>query len=366
MKNFASTIVVSCLTLAAVVNQNAFAQTTKKTEAEAQMFAVSAGYERFMGRWSRLLAPTYIAFAGVKNGDRVLDVGTGTGSLAAALEAGMPASEIVGVDPSEGFIAYAQKNAKSPRAHFEVGDARALKFKDASFDNTLALLVMNFVPDPNKAMAEMRRVTHPQGAVSACVWDYDAGMQMLRFFWDEAVALDPAIEPKDERHMKFSRQGELGDLWRKAGLINVKEQPLVIDQAYSSFNDYWEPFTKGAGPGGAFVVSLSEDRRQQLESRMRKHLLGDRQDGPFTLKARAWCVRGGSAEELKSRAWIEGIQAGRITGAAADKVRAGHQSQDRRCARAYRSGNSVGNRRQKPLTSRTCKNQDFCKNASPQ
>jgi hypothetical protein len=92
--------------------------------------------------------------------------------------------------------------------------------------------------------------------------------------------------------MKFSRQGELGDLWGKAGLINVKEQPLVIDQAYSSFNDYWEPFTKGAGPGGAFVVSLSEDRRQQLEARMRKRLLGDRQDGPFTLTARAWCVRG--------------------------------------------------------------------------
>jgi len=169
----------------------------------------------------------------------------------------MPATEIVGVDPSEGFITYAQKNAKSARAHFEVGDAQALKFKDASFDNTLALLVMNFVPDHNKAIAEMRRVTRGQGIVSACVWDYDAGMQMLRFFWDEAIALDP-----------------------------------VIDQSYSSFNDYWEPFTKGAGPGGAYVVSLSEDRRQQLEARVRKRLLGERQDGPFTLSARAWCVRG--------------------------------------------------------------------------
>jgi SAM-dependent methyltransferase len=290
MKNFISTIVVSCLTLAAVVNQNAFAQNTNKTEAEAKMFG--AGYERFMGRWSRLLAPAYVAFAGVKNGDRVLDVGTGTGSLAATVESRMPASEVVGVDPSEGFIAYAQKNAKSSRVRFEVGDAQALKFKDASFDNTLALLVMNFVPDENKAVAEMRRVTRAQGTVSACVWDYDAGMQMLRFFWDEAVALDPAIEPKDERHMKLSRQGQLGDLWKKAGLTNIKEEPLVIDQAYSSFNDYWEAFTNGAGPGGAYVVSLSQGRREQLESRMRKRLLGDRQDGPFTLKARAWCVRG--------------------------------------------------------------------------
>ena len=217
MKKLLRSIALPSLTVAALLGQQALAQSPKATEAEAKMFAVSAGYERFMGRWSRLLAPTYVAFAGVKNGDRVLDVGTGTGSLAAALEAGMPASEIVGVDPSEGFIAYAQKNVRSTRAHFEVGDAQALKFKDAAFDNTLALLVMNFVPDPNKAIAEMRRVTRPQGVVSACVWDYDARMQMLRFFWDEAVAIDPAIEPKDERHMKFSRQGELGDLWRKAG-----------------------------------------------------------------------------------------------------------------------------------------------------
>jgi hypothetical protein len=92
--------------------------------------------------------------------------------------------------------------------------------------------------------------------------------------------------------MKLSREGQLGDLWRGAGFISIKEEPLVIDQAYSSFNDYWEPFTKGAGPGGAYVVSLSEDRRQQLETRMRKRLLGDREDGPFTLRARAWCVRG--------------------------------------------------------------------------
>lgn len=292
MKRFLSGIVLSSLTVAAVLSQDGFAQITHVTEAEAKMFAASAGYERFMGRWSRLLAPAYVTFAGVKNGDRVLDVGTGTGSVAAAVEASMPASEIVGVDPSEGFIVYAQKNAKSTRVHFEVGDAQSLKFKDASFDSTLALLVMNFVPDHNKAIAEMRRVTRAQGIVSACVWDYDAGMQMLTVFWDEAVALDPVIEPRDERHMKLSRQGQLGDLWRKAGLINVKEEPLVIDQAYSSFNDYWEPFTKGSGPAGAYVVSLSDDRRQQLEARVRKRLLSDRQDRPFTLKARAWCVRG--------------------------------------------------------------------------
>ena len=167
MKKLLRSIALSLLTVAALVGQQALAQTTKATEAEAKMFAISAGYERFMGRWSRLLAPSYIAFAGVRNGDHVLDVGTGTGALAAALEAGMPASEIVGVDPSEGFIAYERRRIY--RAHFEVGDAQALKFKDGAFDNILALLVMNFVPDPNKAIAEMRRVTRPQGVVSACV-----------------------------------------------------------------------------------------------------------------------------------------------------------------------------------------------------
>ena len=277
--------------VAALFSQGAVAQGVA-SEAEAKMFAASAGYERFMGRWSRLLAPGLIAFAGVKDGDHVLDVGTGTGSLGSAIETRMPSSRIVGIDPSEGFIAYAKKNAKSGRAQYEVGDAQALRFKEASFDNTLALLVMNFVPDPNKAAAEMRRVTRAGGVISACVWDYNAGMQSLRFFWDEAVALDPAIEPKDERHMKLSHQGQLGELWKKTGLVNVQEEPLTIDQAFASFDDYWGPFTKGAGPGGAYVVSLSDERRGQLEARMRKRLLGDRNDGAFTLKARAWCVRG--------------------------------------------------------------------------
>ena len=262
------------------------------TEAEAKMFSASADYERFMGRWSRQLAREYIAFAHVKNGDRVLDVGTGTGSLASVLEATMTSSEIVGVDPSEGFISYAKKNAKSGRTHFETGDAQALRFLDSSFDQTMALLVMNFIPDHSKAIGEMRRVTRPQGVVSACVWDYDAGMQMLRFFWDEAVALDPAIEPKDERHMKLSREGQLGELWNSAGLVNVQQKPVSIDQAYESFDDYWGPFLKGAGPGGAYVVSLSDERRRELETRIRKRLLGNRENGPFVLKARAWCVRG--------------------------------------------------------------------------
>ena len=295
MNNLIRRLLLLSLAIAVLRGQRALAaapENAKITDAEAKMFSASADYERFMGRWSRQLAPGYIAFAGVKNGDRVLDVGTGTGSLASVLEATVTSSEIVGVDPSEGFISYAKKNAKSGRTHFETGDAQALRFQDSSFDQTMALLVMNFIPDHNKAIGEMRRVTRPQGVVSACVWDYDAGMQMLRFFWDEAVALDPAIEPKDERHMKLSREGQLGELWNRAGLVNVQQKPVSIDQAYESFDDYWGSFLKGAGPGGAYVVSLSDERRRELETRIRKRLLGNRGNGPFVLKARAWCVRG--------------------------------------------------------------------------
>jgi len=261
-------------------------------EAEKKMFTVSSGYERYMGRWSRQLAPVYVAFAAPKNGDRVLDVGTGTGALASALEAALGSSEITGVDPSAGFIAYAAQNAKSGRARFEVGDAQKLRFADGSFDHAMSMLVINFIPDHDKALAEMRRVTRAGGTVSSCVWDYADGMESLRIFWDEAVALDPAAEPKHERNMKLTREGQLGALWKRAGLGNVVEKALVIDQAFKSFDDYWGPFLTGVGPGGAYVVSLPEDRRKALEDRMRARLLGGRADGPFNLKARVWCARG--------------------------------------------------------------------------
>jgi len=256
------------------------------------MFSIGEGYELYMGRWSRLLVPSYAAFARVEDGQRILDVGTGTGTVALSLENTLPRSEIVGLDPSAAFIDHARKNARSSRVKFAVGDAQDLGYGDASFDHAMALLVMNFVPDQGKAVAEMKRVTRPDGIVSACVWDYGDGMESLRLFWDEAVTLDPNASSKHERNMKLSRSGELGALWRQAGLSDVRETSLVIDQAFSSFGDYWAPFLKGTGPGGAHVGALSEERRADLEARLRRRLLGDQYDGPFTLKARAWCVRG--------------------------------------------------------------------------
>ena len=244
------------------------------------MFALSDGYELYMGRWSRLLAPRYASFAGVREGERIVDVGTGTGALAASLAD----QEVVGIDPSAAFIEHAKQHA---RGRFEVGDAQALQFADRSFDHAMAMLVINFIPDHEKAVAEMRRVTRAGGTVSACVWDYGDGMESLRIFWDAAVALDPAAAPKHERNMKLSRSGELGALWKKIGLPDIREEPIVIEQAFSSFGDFWGPFLKGVGPGGAYVASLSDQRRGQLEDRLRD-LLG----GSLALKARAWCVKG--------------------------------------------------------------------------
>jgi hypothetical protein len=153
-------------------------------------------------------------------------------------------------------------------------------------------LVMNFVPDRDAALREMIRVTKSGGVVAGAVWDYGEGMGMLRAFWDEAVALDPAAEPKDERHMPLCRAGELAAFWQSHGLSDVREEPLVVTMAFASVADFWLPFLAGQGPAGAHAAALPADKRQRLEQRLRRRLLGDHNDGPLRLAARAWAVRG--------------------------------------------------------------------------
>ena len=245
-----------------------------------------------MGRWSCRLAPLLAQFASVGGQDSVLDVGSGTGALAFAIAEASPSVRVTGVDPSSNFVRYAQLRAPNDRIRFLVGDAMALQLPDASFDKTLSLLVMSFIPNPAKAVQEMSRVTRPGGIVSAAVWDYGEGMEMLRVFWDQAVALDSTIARRDERHMPLCRRGELAALWRDNGLQRVDEQPIVIELAFSSFDDYWSPFLGGQGPAGAYAASLSETARAGLASSLRRRVLGQRQDGAFTLQARAWAVKG--------------------------------------------------------------------------
>lgn len=257
-----------------------------------QMFSEAEAYERFMGRWSRQLAPLFVEFADPPGSSTILDAGSGTGALAMVLQSLLPTSRVTGIDPSRVYVDYARANNSDPMITFEVGDARRLGFENDSFDATLSLLVVNFIPDAPRAVQEFRRVTRPGGVVAACVWDYADGMEMLRFFWDEAVALDPSAESKDERHMPYCEDGGLATLWKTAGLESVQEKALTISMQYTSFEDYWLPFLEGQGPAGSHVLSLTEGQQVELRDRLRGRILGDRPNTSFTLKARAWTVRG--------------------------------------------------------------------------
>ena len=278
--------------IVAVIALTAAGVAAMSTGDQAVMFSGAESYERFMGRWSRALAPLLVKFAGVRDGDAVLDVGSGTGALTAAVAALAPSSRIVGIDPAAPYVAFAQKRHGGDRLRFEVGDAQQLGFGDASFDRTLSLLVVNFIPDRKKALTEMVRVTRPGGTVAAAVWDYGQGMEMLRAFWDEAVALSPAAEKRDERHMPVSRAGELTAFWREHGLRDIREEALTIPTRFASFEDYWQPFLEKQGPAGDYVSSLSAGDRDQLQARLRTRLLGPDRDRPIVLDARAWAVRG--------------------------------------------------------------------------
>ena len=256
-----------------------------------EMFSESEAYERFMGRWSRQLAPLFLEFAELGEADTVLDVGSGTGALTSAVLSVVAPDQVTGVDPSAAYVEYARSKIADRRATFEVGDGQQLRFADQTFDASISMLVVNFIPDPGRALREMVRVTRPGGVVAAAVWDYDAGMEMLRIFWDEAIARDPGSESRDERHMRFSRAGELGDLWRAQGLVDVSEAPLVIPMSFLSFDDFWQPFLEGQGPAGAYVVSLSPQSQRDLADRLRKRLQAEG-DGAIRLSGRAWAVRG--------------------------------------------------------------------------
>jgi SAM-dependent methyltransferase len=256
------------------------------------MFAASDAYDRFMGRWSRRLAPVFANFAELKGRGRVVDVGCGIGALSFAVLEGAPSVTAIAVDRSLAYAHFAQHQSPSQRVRFLVGNAQALPIATNSMDAALALLVINFIPDPTEAVQQMIRVIRPGGIVAAAVWDYGASMEMLRVFWDEVVALDPAASASDERHMPLCRRGELAALWRGNGLEHVQERELAVELAFSSFDDYWQPFLGGQGPAGAYAASLSNGQRASLEARLRTRLVGRGNDGPFTLAARAWAAKG--------------------------------------------------------------------------
>lgn len=257
------------------------------------MFGDAQAYERFMGRWSRLLASLLVDFSEVHDTGRVLDAGSGTGALALSIAKSKPYCQVLGVDPSKEYVEYANSRNPFPdRVSFEIGDASQLRFADATFDASLSLLAFNFFPNSKKALREVSRVTKPGGCISAGVWDYGWGMRMLRLFWDAAATVDPAAEKFDELHMPLCRSGELQELWVRSHLEHVVERSLDITMRFESFADYWDPFLLGQGPAGVYLRNADAVRRRSLRTELKRLLALASEDAPFSLPAQAWAVRG--------------------------------------------------------------------------
>jgi SAM-dependent methyltransferase len=251
-----------------------------------QVWASGEAYERYVGRWSRLVARELLDWLDVPAGARWLDVGCGTGALSATILAEAQPAAVTGVDSSEAFVAHAR--ATTPAAHFVVADARQMPFPDRAFDAVVSGLVLNFVPEPERAAAEMARVAAPGAVVAAYVWDYGGEMQLMRSFWDAAAALDPAARELDEG-LRFRLS--LDSLWREAGLTMVEARAIDVPTVFEDFDDYWSPFLGGQGPAPAYAMSLDEPRREALRERLRSTLPAEA-DGTIRLVARALVVRG--------------------------------------------------------------------------
>jgi SAM-dependent methyltransferase len=258
----------------------------------SEVWKVGAAYERYVGRWSRQVAPLFVRRLGVPAGGRWLDVGCGTGALTSAVLQVADPADVDGVDPSDGFVSHARQEIDDPRARFTVGDARMLPFPDGRFDAVVSGLVLNFVPDPETAARELARVTTPGGVVGAYLWDYADGMQMIKLFWDAAASLDPGAAELDEgRRFPLCRPEPLRSLWTGAGLTAVEVEPIEVPTRFRDLDDYWTPFLGGQGPAPGFVSTLDDDRRAALHELVRERLPVAR-DGSITLSARAWAVRG--------------------------------------------------------------------------
>jgi SAM-dependent methyltransferase len=247
-------------------------------------FAVPEAYDRFMGRYSTLLAPQLADLAGVDAGQRVLDVGCGPGALIGELVKRLGAEAVSAADPSPPFVGAVRERYPGVDAH--LAPAEELPFPDRSFDATLAQLVVHFMTDPMAGVSEMRRVTRPGGVVAACVWDLAGDQGPLNVFWGAARQLDPAV--RDESDLPGVRQGDLGELFRAAGLRQVDETSLDIAAEHASFEDWWEPFTLGVGPAGSYLATLEPARQAELRELARAELPA----APFVLEARAWAARG--------------------------------------------------------------------------
>lgn len=248
-------------------------------------FTVAAeAYDRFMGRYSVLLAPQLATLADVVAGQRVLDVGCGPGALTTELVRRLGPGAVSAVDPSEPFVAAARE--RHPGVSVERASAEHLPFPDQAFDAALAQLVVHFMADPVTGLREMARVTRKHGVVAACVWDHAGGHGPLSVYWDAVRELDPEVE--DESALAGASEGHLTELFEAAGLLEIEETYLGVSVEHPTFEDWWEPFTLGVGPAGGYVARLGSEQQARLRERCREKF----PTAPFVLTARAWAARG--------------------------------------------------------------------------
>jgi trans-aconitate methyltransferase len=251
-----------------------------------------SSYQRFMGRWSALVAPKFLDWLPGSTKARWMDVGCGTGILSELILNTRDPVEILGIDSSPEFIHYARSNQHDPRMRFETAQADALPAEAGHFDLTVSGLALNFIPQPAEAVVEMRRVTRPGGTIAVYVWDYAQGMQMLRYFWDAAVDLNPGSRQLDEGvRFPLCYPEVLNELFQKCDLDDVAVRGIEVPTTFSDYSDYWEPFQGGVGAAPGFVAKLSESDRLALKERLRMKL-PTAVDGSITLYARAWAIRG--------------------------------------------------------------------------
>ena len=259
---------------------------------QKETWASGVAYEPYVGRWSRPVAREFLNWLNVSAKSRWLDVGCGTGALSQTVLDSTAPGTVKGIDRSEGYVALAREQIRDERAQFEVGDAQALPVETGTYDAVVSGLVLNFVPQPQRAVAEMARAARPESVVAAYVWDYAGKMQMMRHFWNAAAALDPAARDLDEgRRFPICQPEPLRELFQNAGLREVEVRPIDIAADFRDFDDYWSPFLGGQGPAPGYAMSLSDERRAALRERIRAGL-PFALDGSIPLVARAWAVRG--------------------------------------------------------------------------